>query len=369
MPDAEWDYLSSYEGRSQPLPARYAAIVAGYDNQFDLVRQAARAVVPCDWGIDPGRGGATLLPHLARAKAVATVTRVRALWTLQQGRQADAADDLAAVLVLGRNISRDGMFISSLVQHAIESIVCHTVAENFGRFSPETLQRLVDGFDAAPASGTIAATIPNEKNLFYGWAERRIRELQQQYPGDDAKALEQLRPYLAFSLPDWALSNRWERITQAAGGTCQGLLTLLREHEQIFDQFAAFLALPYPEHQARLAAFQDEIKRSPNPFTKDDGSVYLRSRMREFRAEVALAMVHAAVAYKLRGEAGLRVVNDPCGQGPFAFRRFIFNGVDRGFELRSAFRPEDSYPQVLIFVEKDGPPFLLDGPRAGQARR
>jgi hypothetical protein len=77
-------------------------------------------------------------------------------------------------------------------------------------------------------------------------------------------------------------------------------------------------------------------------------------------------MVRAAVEYKLHGEQGLKSVADPCGQGPFAFRRFVFEGVDCGFELRSALEVGD-YPQVLIFVEKEGAPFLVDGPRAGQA--
>ncbi len=46
LPQAGWDYLSSNEARSQPLPERYAQILGGYDNQFRLVRLAARATVP-----------------------------------------------------------------------------------------------------------------------------------------------------------------------------------------------------------------------------------------------------------------------------------------------------------------------------------
>src|SRR5512137_2236083 len=93
LPQSEWDYLSSYEGRSQPLPARYAGIVAGYDNQFRLVRQAAQATAPCDWGTDLSAGPATLLPQLAPAKAVMVATRLRLAWHLQHGRQAEACDD------------------------------------------------------------------------------------------------------------------------------------------------------------------------------------------------------------------------------------------------------------------------------------
>jgi hypothetical protein len=77
-------------------------------------------------------------------------------------------------------------------------------------------------------------------------------------------------------------------------------------------------------------------------------------------------MVRAALEYKLRGEPGLQRVTDPFGQGPFAFRRFVFDGVDRGFELKSAYAAR-GFQEVLIFVEKDGPPFQVNGKNAGKA--
>jgi hypothetical protein len=77
-------------------------------------------------------------------------------------------------------------------------------------------------------------------------------------------------------------------------------------------------------------------------------------------------MVQAAVNYRQRGEQGLQSIADPCGNGPFEFRRFTFNGVDRGFELKSAYKGR-GYSEVMIFVEKDGPPFRIDGPNPGEA--
>lgn len=53
-----------------------------------------------------------------------------------------ARDDLLAAFVLGRNVSRDGTLIGTLVQHACEAIIFATVAGNFGQFSPETLDHL-----------------------------------------------------------------------------------------------------------------------------------------------------------------------------------------------------------------------------------
>jgi hypothetical protein len=90
-----------------------------------------------------------------------------------------------------------------------------------------------------------------------------------------------------------------------------------------------------------------------------------KCRTKEFAALAELAMVRAAVEYKLHGEPGLKSVTDPCGQGSFGFRRFIFEGVDRGFELKSAYDGR-GFPEVLIFVEKDGTPFQVNGNNAGQ---
>ena len=160
LPQAEWDYLASKEGWEQPLPERFAEILGRYDNQFRLVRQAARSTVPCDWGTDLSAGPATLLPQLAPAKEVMVATRLRLAWHLQHGRQAEACNDLLAAIKLARNLPRNGLLISVLVQGALESIASFMVAENFNQFSPEALQQLAAGLEALPPRGTVVGCIP-----------------------------------------------------------------------------------------------------------------------------------------------------------------------------------------------------------------
>jgi hypothetical protein len=352
--------------RRQKFPPRFGELMAKYGGQLALVRQAAHATAPCDWGIDRSAGPTNMMPQLSRAKAVVQTARLRAMWALQQGRPADACEDLVASLVLARNLSRDGTVISVLVQIAIEAIVCDAIAENFGQFSPESLQLLVTGLDTPPPRGTMAAAVLNEKASFGDWASRRILELQRQNPGNDAKAMEGIRHLLGLDEPPPGERDLWERLTQAAGGTSDGMLKLLQERARVYDKAAALLALPYAEYEGQMEAFNREVEKSSNPLSTNSVPGFLIARAGEFRIQVILAMVRAAVEYKLHGEQGLQSVADPCGQGPFTFRRFVFEGVDRGFELKLAFNDGD-HPTVLIFVEKEGPPFLVDGPRAGQA--
>ena len=342
---ADQEYLwVTNDWRRQKLPPRCGELLVKYDGQMALVRQAAHATVPCDWGIDRSDGPTNMMPLLARAKAVVQTARLRAMWALQQGRQAEACEDLLASLVLARNLSRDGTVISVLVQIGMEAIVCNAIAENFGQFSPEALRQLVTGLDAAPARGTTAAAVLNEKASFGDWASRKILELQRQNPGDDAKVMEGICRFLGLEKPPPGQSDLWERLTQAAGGTSDGMLKLLQERARSYDRAAVLLALPYPEYESQMETFREEVEKSSNPLSTNSVPGFLIARAKEFRIQVTLAMVRAAVEYKLHGESGLQSVTDPCGTGPFVSRRFVFEGVDRGFQLRSALDVGD-YPQ------------------------
>ena len=367
---ADKDYLGTiqWQGQNnamqgQKLPERFGQIVAGYDGQFKLVREAAQQKVPCDWGADLSQGPETPLGHLAPSKAIAQTAQLRTMWDLQQGNQTGARDDLLAAFVLARNVSRDGILISALVQYAGQAIVFSTVAGNFGQFSGETLKQLVDGFDAAPAQGTVAAGIMTEKLVFLDWFANKIREWQQENPGNDTKVMETIRGY-EDSERD---TNLWQRILIESGGTSDGVLKLIHEVDPLYPRLAKIMTLSLPEYKDQIQKFDAEIQKSKNPlvpaaFPKS----FQPAHVKEFRSQVQLAMVRAAVEYKLHGQSGLQTVMDPLGNGPFTFQRFVFEGTDRGFELKSAYAGNGA-PFVMIFVEKQGPAIQVTGPHAGEA--
>ncbi len=369
---ADRDYLFNSEWRGQKLPERFGALIARYDNQFRLLHQAAHSTVPCDWGLDLTQGPLTLLPHLARIKAVSQAARLRAMWKLQQGRPADARDDLLAAFALARNASRDGTFIAALVQIASESIICSAIAENFHQFPTETLKQLIDGFDAAPPRGTVAACVLTEKAFFPDWLIGRITDLQKEFPGNDARVMAAAHELCAsLEGPPEGETNQvgvpfWDQVTKASGGTSEGVLKLIRDSELLYPRVAEILNLPPASYAARMKDFAADVKKSSNPFVALIFPAYERTRPKEFAALVRLAFVRAAIEYRLRGEDGLKNVIDPCGNGPFSFRRFFFDGIDRGFELKSAYDGR-GFPEVLIFIEKEGPLFRLEGPNPGKA--
>ena len=248
-------FTNQWQG--QKLPARFGELIDQSDNAFKVVRRAAHATVPCDWGIDWSAGPDTLLPHLSRVKATVQMAQLRAMWDLQIGWQTGARDDLLAAYALARNGSRDNSLIAVLVQFAAETIVYSTVSANFGRFSPETLKQLVDGFDAAPARGTVANAIATTEQLVSPVGSKpEFRNCVRNIPATTARVLDSFRGVFEDSgdggQPD---TNTWPKIVAAAGGTSDGFLKLVREMKPIYARAAAVAGLPPAKFDEQMKLF------------------------------------------------------------------------------------------------------------------
>lgn len=371
LPDrADQDHLFTNEWRGRTLDAPFEAQIATYDNAFKLLRQAARQTAPCDWGYDLTQGPELLLPGLAKAKLLAQAARLRVRWHLEHDRPVDARDDLLAAFVLARQVSRDGILISALVQIAIENILASGIAENWFRLSPETLQQILDGIAAAPARGTIRECVAAERISFKDWHARRIQEYRAT-ARDEAEAMERSRELLRAVLsgggepPDRG-SPTPEAIIASAGGTTEGLLRQLNELDALYDEAASLMSVPYDRFLPEIRIFNEKVANHPNLFVHVFFPVFEKCRLKEFAVQTKMAMLRAAFEYRRSGQAGLDQVQDPVFNEPFQFGRFEFNGVDRGFQLVSRFRYADDWNASLIFVENEGPAFYLDGKNAGK---
>ena len=82
---------------------------------------------------------------------------------------------------------------------------------------------------------------------------------------------------------------------------------------------------------------------------------------------VRMEMLRGAAAFKRGGMDALKAVQDPLIGGPFEFSRVKYEGEDRGFQLKSN-EPFRDFDEVMIFLEKPGKHFHLDGKNAGTSR-
>ena len=375
LSQADHDYLFTNEWRGRILDDRFNKLISGFDNSFKLFRRAGKAQVPCDWGLDLTDGPEALLPGLAKAKLAAQTARLRAMWHLQNGRPEEACDELVAAFVLGRNVSKDRVLISALVQFAIENIVASIIAENFYQLSPQVLSQLAEELDRAPARGLVADCIHIEDTSFSRYFARKIEEFRAE---DPAGALARIREVLARSFnseePPAVRGVRFEgtegaakadKLIAAAGGTIEGLNRLFRELPPLYAQVERILRLPVSQYDKPMADFQSMVEAHPNPLVKEFFTLFDNCRRKEFATLSTVAMARAGIEYKLHGQDGFRGLLDPCTGEPFEFQRFVFEGEDRGFQLKSKFRGRD-FDEVLIFVERPGPLFRTTGKLAGE---
>ena len=361
------DYLFTNEWRGRVLDERFRKLISSFDNSFKLFNRGRFAEAACDWGLDLSDGPEALLPGLAKAKNAAQTARLRVMWHLQNGRPDAARDELLAAFALGRNVSHDGVLISALVQFAIENIVASVVAENAYQLPPETLRQLADGFEAAPRQGLVADCVAVENLSFCQYFIRKISALRAE---GEPEAMKQIHALLVRSFvgEEGSQTNGAadaDNVIRAGGGTSEGVLRLFQELPPIYEQVEQILRLPHGRYEKPMADFLAMVKAHPNPLLNEFFRLYDNCRRKEFGAQITLAMARAGIEYKLHGAEGLQSVLDPCTSVPFDFERFIFEGVDRGFKLKSKYRGRD-FDEVLIFVETNGALFRTTAMHAGE---
>lgn len=342
-----------------------------YDNSFRGLHRARFAKAPCDWGYDLSDGPEALLPGLAPAKRLAQAARFRAMVALDGNNFKAALDDLQSALVLGRNLSRDHILISALVQIAIENILSSVVMENYYRLSGEDLDEIVKAFASAPLRGTIADTISMEDSAFYRYLLRKIEGMITESNGSTelfwAKFAAFWNPIATDIESKTGPEPSAAKVRDAAEGKTEELLKLLNEMPGWYAETARIMRLPYPQYKTQAPAFFRRVAESPNPFIQQFFRVFQNVRGKEFSAMVRMEMLRAAAAFKRGGIEALKTVQDPLIGGPFEFRRVNFEGQDRGFQLKSSERFRD-FDEVMIFLETPGKHFRLDGKMAGTAR-
>jgi len=206
-----------------------------------------------------------------------------------------------------------------------------------------------------------------ERVAFYEWLLRKVQATQAKYPGNDEKALQEISKVLdgATSEEGQKRSGFGTKVIQASGNTMAGLLEYVRQLEPIYRELEQVSALPYAEYQPAIDAFAARVAEHPNLFAHEFLPPIIKVRLKEFRALAWLAMLRTAYQIRVDSANGLNAIQDPFGTGPFDYSRFALDGVERGFKLQSELAVPD-FPPALIFAEKGGPAFYVDGPKIGQ---
>ena len=323
------DYLTS------PLDDHAREIVARAEYALTMLHQGA-AQRHCDWGVSPDEGIYVRFPQAPASRVLAALACLRARIRFEEGKGAEAVDDITAALTLGRHISLTGTNLMLLVGFAIEHLAIETLAHDLPKLDAGLIKSLTKRLVALPTGMNTAMATESEETFFLDWFIRKAK---------GAKDKEALVTALDFinNEPEGkprGSANRARAFIEECGGTPGGVLRLAEETRASYKRTVKMLSQPLDQFEKEFES--DGAKQSANPVYKIFFPAVVNVRRAQARIEVRRALLITALAVQVDGRDALKNHPDPIIGG-----RFEYVPIPDGFELRSKFEGRDNKSIML----------------------
>jgi hypothetical protein len=311
-----------------PLDAHAREVVDRAAYALRMMHRGA-ALPRCDWGIGwEEEGIGVRLTHAAGARALSALACLRARLRFEEGKNAEAVDDIVAGMTLGRHVGRDGVYVMLLTGYAIEQHMMEALALYLPQLDAGTVKGLKARLDALPPGGNPATALRFEEKWALNWFISKIKE---------AKDKESL---LALLSRFWGTPEKGRAFLEECGGTAEGVLKVAEETRQCYALTTKKLSLPLDQFEKEWA--REESKLAGDPVFKLLFPAVDKVRRAQARIDVRRALLAAALAIRLDGRDALKRRPDPVIGGPFEYVPF-----EGGFELRSKLEQQDGKPVAL----------------------
>ena len=332
--DAEQSKLMT-EHLTMPLDAQARESVTKAEYPLRMMYHGA-ALSRCDWGIDwEADGIEVLLPQMTAARVLSSLACLRARIRFEEGRRAEAIDDIVAAMTLGRQISLDGSLIGVLVGYNIEARMTHALALYLPKLDPGAVKALKQRLDVLPQGGKPATGLLACEEKTLKWFIQKVKSAK------DNESLVTLLAPLADQLEGKAGDSveGGRTLLSECGGNAAGVIKFAQEARPSYAIMARSMALP-------LAQFKKEFEREStrqafNPVYKIFFPALGKVRLSQARADIWRALLSAAFAVRIDGPDALKNHPDPVVGGAFEYADF-----PGGFELRSKYKQDDK-PLIL----------------------
>ena len=334
LSDAEGQKLIA-ECLTMPLDAQARELVAKADYSLRMLHYGV-ALPRCDWGVPAEEGIYARLPHGPAARVLSSLACLRARMRFEEGRNAEAVDDLVAALALARQVTRAGTYVMLLVGYSLEHRTGEALALYLPKLDAGTLKGLPARLAALPPGLNAATALATEEHFYLDWLVRGVK---------GAKDEESLLTVLAFTglEPEGKGRDSREEVRaflKACGGTPQGVLKFAEGTRASYARMASKWDLPPDQFEKELQ--REEKRQAGNPVFKVFFPALVNVRRAQARADVRRALLSAALAVRLDGRDALKEHPDPVAGGPFEYVPF-----EGGFELHSKVKQQDGKPVVL----------------------
>ena len=323
--DAAVDQLLDKLG---PANALASGAIAGSSAAMKELHRGAKSP-RCVWATPLEDGPAALLPHCGKARQLARLACARAHLNFQLGRPAEAIDDLADAMTLGRHAGNEGILVAVLVDYAIEARAIRVAARHLGELKPADLQDLAARIERLPPATTMRRAMQSEKQWLLEWLIQNLSDPAKK--GTSATMLRDLVDSDDTNLK--ALSGVPPKQVR------DGAIAL----RPIYDQVADMMDLPPAQMKD-----PESLLAGLSPTARSLGMGLLpaamKCRQREVDHQTQLAMFKAAIAVVRGGPGELKAesLKDPFAGGPFSYEK-----TAGGFRLVSKTLDREGKPLTL----------------------
>jgi hypothetical protein len=344
--DAEQKKFST-EFLTMPLDEHARGIVTRAEYALRMLHRGA-ALRRCNWGLGWEEEGIDIrVPHNDGARVLVNLACLRARIRFEEGRSAEAIDDLVAAMTLARHASQDGINVMLLAGYASEHRAIETLALYLPKLNAGMLKDLKTRLDASPAGGRPATALKFEEEFALNWFVRKVQEAK------DKGAL------LAHLSKCCDTEEKGRAFLEECGGTAEGVLKCAEETRKCYRRMATKLDLPVDQFEKEWQL--EETKLASNPVFKVLFPAIERVRWIQARMDVRRALLSTALAVQLDGSEALTNHPDPVVGGPFDY--VPFGG---GFELRSKLKLDDKLRLKWQTDKRVDEPVVLTVGRRGQ---
>jgi hypothetical protein len=319
-----------------PLDASAREILTKADYALRMMHRGA-ALPHCDWGLPVEEGVEARFTHVQGARVLSSLAGLRARLRFEEGKNAEAIDDIVAALTLGRHIAHDAVFILTLAGYAIENHLGETLAVYVPRLDADMLKDLKKRLDALPPGGSAAAGLRYEEKF---WLDAFVRKVKEAPDKESLLALLVLASYEGEG-KGGDLKEKAQAFLEACGGTADGVIKRAEETRSAYRAMAKLFDLPLDQFEPEFK--REEMKHTANPVFKAFFPALVKVRQAQARYDVRRALLTAAIAVQVDGQGALEKHPDPVAGGSFEYAAF-----EGGFELRSKLTGQDGKPVVLI---------------------
>jgi hypothetical protein len=336
-----------------PIDASLRQVVDAAEYSLTMLHRGA-ALPRCEWGIGHEDGMYVRSPQVPAARVLGSLACLRARIRFEEGRQAEALDDLLAAMTLGRHLSAGGVSNDLLGGYNVEHRAIDTLARDLPRLKPSLAKTIKARLAALPPGGRPATAVPGEESLLLDWFVRRVKEAK-----TPAALLELLTVVdqvgrLPEKSTDPAALGR--AFLEACGGNAEGVIRRAEETRPLYAMLATQLDLSLDQFAVQWK--REETARANNPVFQAFFNRILRIRFQQARLDVRRAYLAAALDVRLNGRSALKrhtdpVVNEPIQDVPFP----------GGYELRSKLKSDEGKPVILVVGRR------TNGPDRGGANR